>query len=826
MIRRSILQDAEMPVAAATQLRTTATDGRPHATTVGGDRCLNMRRGEKGIETFASPEVLALCSGRPVFADTRLGTLHIFTLDNGVLRIEVTIAPDGTVTTTDREVAVIGGEGCRAVRADDFIIIADEEDRLYYMSWNSRTSTYDWLGSLPDMPTVSVEPSTVTARQSEIGALTFPHVVTDLRPGVPDETARSVAEGVAAAITEARAGASAAGYWTSPVMVRIAVRMWDGTLLHLSSPQLLAPIEYVSPRRVLLPVTSTSSGFNGTGVARISIPVYRIRVEADASQLARWRDVASQIEVWVTRQAEVMVDDTPTVGYSSTDGAHTMAVTPGFTTDSELTRRLMSSPWLCVATLPCTSGATTSVVVHPFETDDMVMEPATPTASRFTHAEAIAGHGGFLHMAGCTRSLPLPSLPSGEYGATQTPRATVVVTLGSSRGGATVTARGTIHADNGVILPLIWYPDRTAVSATVMLEYPDGRLYSRQWAMSPVAGENAACVPMTSTEGVTLLPVTSLPAVDTSAGGEYIDSTVVTMRRGNPFVTRATTSGAGGHITRIHAQQSGGGAYTRQYLYLFSDTGIVALTHDMHGYHTNCRPVSRQRVTGAGRVAEGDTAVWALSDSGQLLRLTDAKVATMLRGVGTHYCLGASDTSGELWLIPDETAPAATLSMVLDITANDTVGVSESDRMPPQTLMAGERLLGLTPRAQGGRRVWEVSELTLPARDSTRMGAEWLSPVIETGLGGAVTALIDVRGRAPSAEIGIYALHGSQSPDSTSADDTLLWRGRLTHPNGRQLAIPLLLPDATVPGVTAVRLRFKVSGTFERIVAFGIAKPE
>lgn len=827
MISKTIMHEAGMPVAATTQIRDAAAGRSSHATTVSGDRCLNMRRGEEGIDSFATPELLALCSGRPVFADTRLGTLHIFTLDKGVLRIGLTVAPDGSVTITDREVAVIGGERCTAVRADDFIIIADEHDLLYYISWNSRTSTYDWLGQLPDMPVVSVESSTVTARQGEIGAIRFPHVLTDLRPGVPDETAQSVSEGVTAAITEARANAAAAGYWTSPVMVRIAVRMWDGTLLHLSSPRLLAPIDYISPRRVLLPVTSTSSGFTGTAATRIPTPVFRIRVETDATQLARWRDVASQIEVWVTRQAEVTTDDTPTVGYISSEGSHTLAVTPGFTSDDELTRRLMGSPWLCVATLPCTAGTATSVLVHPFETEDMIMQPDTPTASRFIRAEVIAGHGGFLHMAGCTRALPLPPLPAGEHGATQTPRATVAVTLGSPRGGATVMSQGTIYADNGVILPLIWYPDRTAVSVLVMLEYPDGRLYSRRWDMSPVAGENAACVPLTSTEGVTLLPVSSLPVVDTSSGGEYIDSTVVTMRRGNPFVTRATTSGAGGHITRIHAQQSGGGAYTRQYLYLFSDTGIVALTHDMHGDHTNCRPVSRQRVTGTYRVAEADTAVWALSDSGLLLRLTDAKVTTMLRGMATHYRLGVSDTSGELWLMPDDTAPAGTLSMVFDITGSDSAAVSESDWMPPQTLMAGERLLGVTPRVQGSRRVWEISELCLPGHDSTRMIAEWLSPVIETGFGGAVRALIDVHGRTPSAAIEIHALHPSQSPDSSSAgDDTLLWRGHLEQSNGGRLVIPLLLPDSRCPDATPVRLRFKVSGIFGRIAAFGVSKME
>lgn len=127
-------------------------------------------------------------------------------------------------------------------------------------------------------------------------------------------------------------------------------------------------------------------------------------------------------------------------------------------------------------------------------------------------------------------------------------------------------------------------------------------------------------------------------------------SSLVTTRRGNPFVEAGRSDSVGGRIESITAQANGGGAYTRQYLYLGTDTGITALTCDAAGRHTNSRPVSAEcPAAGVAPVATPE-GVYCLSGIGNLLRLRDATATVCMRGLRGIRGLGWSHLHGELWL--------------------------------------------------------------------------------------------------------------------------------------------------------------------------------
>lgn len=122
---------------------------------------------------------------------------------------------------------------------------------------------------------------------------------------------------------------------------------------------------------------------------------------------------------------------------------------------------------------------------------------------------------------------------------------------------------------------------------------------------------------------------------------------VSTTLRGNPLVVSSITAGVAASVDAIWPQLRGGGAYTRQYLYLATDRGLVALTHDVEGRHTNCRPVSavipRQGLpTGEGLYVSGA--------GGELLLVRDARVSEVLPGVDGCESLARSVRKGWLYM--------------------------------------------------------------------------------------------------------------------------------------------------------------------------------
>lgn len=126
--------------------------------------------------------------------------------------------------------------------------------------------------------------------------------------------------------------------------------------------------------------------------------------------------------------------------------------------------------------------------------------------------------------------------------------------------------------------------------------------------------------------------------------------TLMTSQSGNPLAVRSQTR-FGSDIHAMAALPAGGGAYTRQYLYLFTESAIFALTCDAAGMHTNCRPVSPYVVSGQQRVIATDTYVYALTDCGCLLRISDAKATVMYRGLPSFSALQWDSATDELWLM-------------------------------------------------------------------------------------------------------------------------------------------------------------------------------
>lgn len=125
---------------------------------------------------------------------------------------------------------------------------------------------------------------------------------------------------------------------------------------------------------------------------------------------------------------------------------------------------------------------------------------------------------------------------------------------------------------------------------------------------------------------------------------------IITMKRGNPFVEASRTD-AGYPVKCVGAQPVGGGAYTRQYLYVFTDGGTLGLVHDASGVHCNCRPVGDFTLMSKDCIVATDGGLWVLSAEGSLVHLRDSRAEVVMRGVRGGRGLAWHRGLGELWII-------------------------------------------------------------------------------------------------------------------------------------------------------------------------------
>lgn len=214
----------------------------------------------------------------------------------------------------------------------------------------------------------------------------------------------------------------------------------------------------------------------------------------------------------------------------------------------------------------------------------------------------------------------------------------------------------------------------------------------------------------------------------------YDGEALHTSLRGNPLASAWSTQFSS-QIHGIAAQTVGGGAYTRQYIYAFTNCGIFAVTHDYNGRHTNCRPIWPEGVTDGRRVVSTPWGVWCLTDCGTLLAIRDARCEDVLHCLAGCGALAWNSSTRELWLTPLESTGSGAWGCSLTIRAD----LAKGDRCPAtmRSCEPGE-LLARDGKVIGYRRqgvVWRLVDAA-PAHHNPGGGSRpetlWVSNPIET----------------------------------------------------------------------------------------------
>jgi len=221
-------------------------------------------------------------------------------------------------------------------------------------------------------------------------------------------------------------------------------------------------------------------------------------------------------------------------------------------------------------------------------------------------------------------------------------------------------------------------------------------------------------------------PAATPPAAESIAGhGAFLhiagERKLATMRYGNPYVTAGITD-IGCRPTAIAAQPADNGAYTRQYIYVFTRDGILAITHDATGRHCSQRQISPEGVDSDEQIAVGTDSVWVISNNHNLLEIRGHQVKRRISGLTAMTRVGCDIRRGEVWVMP---AQECQTGVMICHTGNPAQGYMRSFT-PGKVLYGRSFLASLNPDPRSGNRLL-VMVPDHPSHTSVKARGLWMS---------------------------------------------------------------------------------------------------
>lgn len=616
----------------------------------------NMRLEKRGVASaVAEPRLCGFMPRKPVIADRMGGLTWFLSADERELRIEGYADDSGEYTASAQTICTLPAPYSSHASAGEYLVLLLADGSLYYLRRKAGRDGYEALGEPPAMPDFSVEATEQVTLGAQADATTFSKTLTDVRDGVPDAVRTQCSQAVVKGWERLVEIARSDGRWIQPVAVRLVYRLHDNSVLAVSAPKIVSAAGYQRGGKVMLPLSGSAGAFTGTLGATVSAETYRLRISMESGPAEAWRDVIRNIEVWVAEASGVVDSATESGVAYNASGGHYLAVTLPMNSYAKNLASLAS-----MAMEHCGFVENGEAVVSRNVLSAGYSPRVVRDAAGQLEVSAIAGHGGFLHLAAARRRYPRPALPAAAGSEKVSWKAWVKLHADEQ---CVVKAEGETIGDAVHAAPLLFYPSRDAVEMTVQTIDSAGTIRRRSFPLIRAPwGEDASCFIDESLSG---------PELPVVASGEDIAEVevphgearrILTMGRGNPFVVMGSTDDSGGDIRCLEAQPVGGGAYTRQYIYCMHSQGISAITHDASGRHTNSRPVATLRVVGRECVARNERGVYVLSEAGSVALLRDARVEIMLRNMAGYKGLAWSESHAELFLLSsDPRNPAAAL---------------------------------------------------------------------------------------------------------------------------------------------------------------------
>ena len=272
-----------------------------------------------------------------------------------------------TVKIDGQPVATVEGAIQGAYLIGEVIVVVASSGLTYLKRFED-----EWTALEPDdaVPTLTIGAATAIAR-ADVGAYSFAEPYNQWQAPLADADISGLERQLRAAWNALNADAVAEGHYTSPVLVRWAVRLQDDTYLWISDPVRVGDETLANADRIAAPVVNDSSGFTGTESTTLALTRYSLTVDVTGGISAAWLPLIKSIDVFATDAAR-LISSSRSLDYrciTRIDGEREYVLEMGLSrlSPDAITRQLNSSPWRLVATAPASADLSGSDFALPVE---------------------------------------------------------------------------------------------------------------------------------------------------------------------------------------------------------------------------------------------------------------------------------------------------------------------------------------------------------------------------------------------------------------------------------------------------------------------------
>ena len=309
-----------------------------------------------------------------------------------------------TVKINGTAVAVMPGAVSGAHAIGDVIVVVAGGAMRYLVQHGGQWVALDPADAVPQL---SIGVNAATER-ADIDALEFSEPYSRWEAPLASADTSELAARLRSAWDALSADAAAEGYYTSPVLVRWAVRLKDDSYLWMSDPVRVGDVTLANADRIAAMVTTSSSRFTGIEASVMTMVRYGLDIRVTRGIGAAWLPLVAAIDVLVTDEARLLASN------RSLDYRCLTRTTAGreYVLEMGLSRRsaaavasqLASSPWHLVATAAVGPQITGSDFVAPLEplTLSNAECHAVGAMMRLDHVVCSTSAGGRLYC--CTSS--------------------------------------------------------------------------------------------------------------------------------------------------------------------------------------------------------------------------------------------------------------------------------------------------------------------------------------------------------------------------------------------------------------------------------------
>ena len=267
---------------------------------------VNLRSHGKGIlSATGNPSAIAQMqeNDRFVGCDHRNGSTYYFVLRNGNLVLLGRSEADGTFTEDDTVVAQLEEDiGKCAATGDFFILSTDAGLRFLHYSGG----TYTFLGGAPQFPVLAFG----TTDTAQLTATLPGHKLNGAYPEwsgtLQASDASAVTRQAKTAFDNLRQQAEEGMRCIFPVMLRTALRLWDGSLLW-SPETAMAGNCYPLPE-TLAPVTMIAAGEYRVESTSVSLTAWKPSVTLISPGIGAWRHLVKAVEIYAAGSQDLLSD--------------------------------------------------------------------------------------------------------------------------------------------------------------------------------------------------------------------------------------------------------------------------------------------------------------------------------------------------------------------------------------------------------------------------------------------------------------------------------------------------------------------------------------